>query len=612
MDDEEEIPVKYKLDGETEWQVKKEAVMKLGKTEWAIRLKLCKQGENHSYYSLHVAALTPNQVSRLQIKCTHQVEPPVVDWEQEYTFGGAHTVLVNPCLLKIAEQKEKMTFVVELKLLNDSEKKPEKPFECEKEINFPGGDFILKSGNRKLKINSAYVKRRCPLLGYLFENEETKEYDVGDVEFEDLVDIFGIFQNRWELEADRMIHLIPIARKFGFDIWGKSLNREFSQLMHRLDPVEIVAEPNEEPVKFEFNTTLKWAIDDFELIGPSTLPKNQNLMVTWEEQNRNCIIYTYTQEILGEKYVSLGFQMSRPSTSATTSDDDDDEEDVNVIDDESVYSEDQRVKYFDIDIHVINENGRRLHSDRIQRIRDDEYTIVGTPIFAYFDHLCQYLDEDGALLMEINWIENHDMVSDDEEDDDLDFSKLQKPRLKMPGLTNCFLRCEGQLIEVNREFLAHSSQYFSGLFSKNFREGYERTVNLTYEHLPTLKLGLQVLYNRRLPLNDVEISRVLDFADRICAKSVMESLQRQLWSCKNMSFGDKKWLAEEFMLTDLKIKCTMEQNEEMLRVTRVTRKRPRPVDFEDDVIEPPPQPRVPVISRRRLTRSSGSPRTNVL
>lgn len=34
MDDEEEIPVKYKLDGETEWQVKKEAVMKLGKTEW--------------------------------------------------------------------------------------------------------------------------------------------------------------------------------------------------------------------------------------------------------------------------------------------------------------------------------------------------------------------------------------------------------------------------------------------------------------------------------------------------------------------------------------------------------------------------------------------------
>lgn len=165
-----------------------------------------------------------------------------------------------------------------------------------------------------------YVKRRCPLLGYLFENEETKEYDVGDVEFEDLVDIFGIFQNRWELEgkkliknfkknpknqkkkfsnffyfqknpkffsADRMIHLIPIARKFGFDIWGKSLNREFSQLMHRLDPVEIVAEPNEEPVKFEFNTTLKWAIDDFELIGPSTLPKNQNLMVTWEEQNRN-------------------------------------------------------------------------------------------------------------------------------------------------------------------------------------------------------------------------------------------------------------------------------------------------------------------------------------
>uniref|UniRef100_A0A1I7V343 BTB domain-containing protein n=1 Tax=Caenorhabditis tropicalis TaxID=1561998 RepID=A0A1I7V343_9PELO len=559
VEEEEEIPVKYRLRGETDWQLKKEAVMKLGKTEWAIRLKLCKQGENHHYYSLHVALLSPERVSRIQIKCTRDGETNS-EWHQEYTFGDVQTVIVNPCLMKVSEQK--------------------------------------------------YLKRRAPLLGYLFEDEEKKSYNLDHVKFEDLVEAFGVFQHRWEISADRLLHLIPIARKLGFDIWGKSLNREFSQLVYRAEPLTIVPKDKEEPTKFQFNTTLKWSVEQIESIGLSTLPDNQNLMVTWEEQSRNwyfykyqldkglfffSIIYTYTQSILGLKYLSFGFQMSRPSTSSEPS-----YEEINETDDDDVerseYSEDTRTKYFDIDIHVINENGVRLISDKIRRIRDDEYTIVGSPVFALFEDVVRH-SVDGTVQFEINWIENHDMEEGEEDEDSVDCEQNENDeshkdieKIRMPGVTNGEIQCEGKLLKINKEYLSQHSEYFRGMFSKRFKEGQQDSISLPMERFDTVKLSLELVYNRRLVLTDIEISRILDFADRTCFKTLIDGLQRQLWSSKVMDISDKKWLAEQFMLTDLEIKCTMEQNEEVLREARASRKRARPVDFEDDLIEAPPAP----------------------
>ncbi|CAL2047747.1 unnamed protein product [Caenorhabditis brenneri] len=591
VEEEEEIPVKYRLRGETDWQLKKEAVMKLGKTEWAIRLKLCKQGDDHHYYSLHVALLTPGHTSRIHIKCSREGEANS-DWQQEYTFGEVQSIIVNPCLMKIVENRDKVTFVVELKLLTDHEKSV---FEWPKEISFPNADYGLLVGDRKLMVDSAYLKRRAPLLGYMFEDEEKKEYNVENVQFEDLVDAFGIFQHRWELPADRLLHLIPIARKLGFDIWGKSLNREFSQLVYRAEPLKIVPKDNEEPIKFQFNTTLKWLVEDIETIGSSTIPDNQNLMVTWEEESRNCVIYTYTQNVVGQKYLSLGFQMSRPSTSAEPAD-----EEVNVTDDDEVahseYSDDTRTKYFDIDIHVINEKGERLISDKIRRIRDDEYTVVGSPVFALFDDVVRHA-QDGKVQFEINWIENHDVEEGDDDEETMecvqkenDESAREIQKIKMPGVTNGEIQCQGKVLKINKEYLSQHSEYFSGIFSKRFKEGQQDCINLPVEQLDTLKSALDLVYNRRLVLTDVEISRILDFADRTCFKTLIDGLQVQLWSSKSMDVNDKKWLAEQFMLTDLEIKCTMEQNEELLRVARASRKRTRPADFQDESPDAPPAP----------------------
>lgn len=582
--------MKYRLRGETDWTLRKEAIMKLGKTEWAIRLKLCKQGEDHHYYSLHVTLLTPGHESRVAIKCSREGETKA-DWEQEYTFGDQQPNIINPCLMKIAENRDKVTFVVELKLLSDVENSG---FQWPKEIAFPNADYDLSVGDKKLKVDSAYLKRRAPLLGYMFEDEENKEFRIDHVKFEDLVDAFGVFQHRWELSADRLLHLIPVARKLGFDIWGKSLNREFSQLLYRSEPTKIEPKEKEEPKKIEFNTTLKWLVEDVPSIGVSTLPDNQNLMVTWDQEARNCIIYTYTQEILGQRYLSLGFQMSRESTSTEISD-----EEVNVTDDDDVahsqFSDDSRTKYFDIDIYVINDDGDRLISDKIRRIRDDEYTIVGSPVFALFDDVMQHSKE-GCVQFEINWIQNHDVSEDDDEEDTMDCmnnendSKSDITRIKMPGVTNGEIFCEGKVLEVNKEYLSQHSEFFRGMFSKRFKEGQDDFINLPLEHLDTLKLVLDLIYNRRLVLSDVEISRILDFADRTCIKSLIDGLQQQLWSNKVMNVSDKRWLAEEFMLTDLEIKCTMEQNEELLRVARASRKRTRPADFQDDPPEAPLAP----------------------
>lgn len=586
VEEEEEIPVKYRLRGETDWQLKKEAVMKLGKTEWAIRLKLCKQGDDHHYYSLHIALLTPGHTSRVHIKCSRENEANS-DWEQEYTFGDVQSIVVNPCLMKIVENRDKVTFIVELKLLTDSENTV---FKMPKEINFPRGDYGLLVGDQKLMVDSEYLKRRAPLLGYMFENDEKKEYNVENVKFEDLVDAFGIFQHRWEMDADRLLHLIPIARKLGFDIWGRALNREFSQLVYRAEPLKIVPKDNEEPVTFQLNTTLKWVVEDFETIGSSTIPDNQNLMVTWEEESKNCIIYTYTQNVLGQKYLSLGFQMSRPSTSAYSSD-----EEVNVTDDDDMdrsdYPED--LKYFDIVIHVINDNGDRLISDKICRVRDDEYTVVGSPVFALYDDVMRH-SQDGKVQFEINWIQNYDVEEDEysldyaQNENNESARKIQK--IEMPGVTNGEIQCEGRVLRVNKEYLSQHSEYFSGIFSKRFKEGQQDCITLPVEQFETVKLALDLIYNRRLALTDVEISRILDFADRTCSKTLIDGLQLQLWGSKSMDVDDKKWLAEQFMLTDLEIKCAMEQNEELLRAARASRKRTRPADFQDDAPEAPPAP----------------------
>lgn len=76
-----------------------------------IRLKLCKQGDGHNYYSLHVAFLTKGHVARAQIKC-HREGEEKTDWLQEYTFGGKQDVLVNPCLMKFENRVSTVTHTV--------------------------------------------------------------------------------------------------------------------------------------------------------------------------------------------------------------------------------------------------------------------------------------------------------------------------------------------------------------------------------------------------------------------------------------------------------------------------------------------------------------------
>ncbi|CAP26120.1 Protein CBG05686 [Caenorhabditis briggsae] len=575
LEEEEEIPVKYRLRGETDWQFKKEAIMKIGRTEWAIRLKLCKQGDDHQYYSLHVALLTPNRQSRVQIKCTREGETNP-EWMQEYTFGGMQTLLVNPCLMKIVEPKDKVTFVVELKQLTE-EDAPK--LTLPKEILFPNGTHALKVGDRKLILDPEYLKRRAPLLGYLFEDDEKKEYTFNSVLFEDLVDAMGVFHHRWDLEADRLLQLIPIARKLGFDIWGPSLNREFSQLVHRSEPVKIVQLPTDEEIPWEFDTNILWMLKDIKSLGSSSIPQKQNSMMTWEDDHRNCLMFAYTQEFLGEKYLSIGFQFTRESCSS----DDDEEEEEQELRPPSIC---RSVTHFDIFIHIRDEYGNFMYTDKILGVKDDDYVIVGSPVFAKFEDVLKH-SVDGNLDLELIFVSRS---VDPGEDPEQEEGNDENRDIKMPGLTNGKIQCEGRITHINKEYLSHHSEFFRGMFSKRFVEGSQSCINLSMETLGTLKTGLDMLYNRRLVLDDVGITRILDFADRICSKKLIDGLQTMLWGSKIINIEDKQWLAEEFMLTDLEIRCAMEQNEEVLKVTRASCKRARPADFQDDAPAAPPQP----------------------
>uniref|UniRef100_A0A8R1IQE7 BTB domain-containing protein n=1 Tax=Caenorhabditis japonica TaxID=281687 RepID=A0A8R1IQE7_CAEJA len=131
----------------------------------------------------------------------------------------------------------KVTFSVELRLEWDKEV----PFELGHEISFPNANFALKVGEDKLMVDQEYLKRRVPLLAYMFDEEEKKEFAVDDVDFQSLVDVFGALQHHWPFSADRLHQLILIARRLGFDLWGPALSREFAQLVYRNEPVKIVA-----------------------------------------------------------------------------------------------------------------------------------------------------------------------------------------------------------------------------------------------------------------------------------------------------------------------------------------------------------------------------------
>ncbi|CAI2352811.1 unnamed protein product [Caenorhabditis sp. 36 PRJEB53466] len=539
-EEEEEIQVKYRLRGESEWIVKKEAVMTLDKTQWAIRLKLNKQGEGQQYYSLHVALLTPGITARTHIKC-HREGQDSSDWDQEYTFGAHQSVLVNPCLMK-TDNKEKVTFVVVLQLMWS---KPI-PFELTKELVWPKGDFTLKADGRTLKVDHEYLKRRAPLLAYMFEDDEKCEYEVKDVKFEDLVDALGALQHRWEFAADRLVELIR-SRADSASISGESRWTA-----------------NETAERLDFETPFTWTIEEFSTLKSSTSSPNQHVLLASDDGVHKCILYVYVQQFSGTKYVSFGIQMN-------TFEDVDENEDSNMF---AEREEDDDDEFFDVYINAISESGDRVIRDQIHRIQVNNSVIVGSPVFAKLDDVLPWVSADDKLTIEFGWTQNLGEV---------------KPggTYVLPGTVDAKIVCDDTTLRINKEYLCHHSDYFSGLFSD--RWGSRDSVKLPAEKLKVLSVALEMLYNRRVSMSPVLLSQVLDCADRTWMSQLTEGIQRMLWSSQ-MEIEDREWLAEQFQLKDLEVKCTLEHKKEQLKLKKVSRKRARPADFKDEPPMAPPQP----------------------
>lgn len=88
------------------------------------------------------------------------------------------------------------------------------------------------------------------------------------------------------LSAPRLLELIPIARRLGFDIWGKALNREFSQLIYKNDPVKIETLDDDSTEVFDFNDPILWTIDDVSTLTESTVASNQHVLLTTTSNKR--------------------------------------------------------------------------------------------------------------------------------------------------------------------------------------------------------------------------------------------------------------------------------------------------------------------------------------
>lgn len=193
---------------------------------------------------------------------------------------------------------------------------------------------------------------------------------------------------------------------------------------------------------------------------------------------------------------------------------------------------------FDIVISIQAPDGSLVCHDRIRGVKDDDYIIVGSPVFQRLENVEKYFTEDDKMTVEVSWR----APSDDQNED----------TFTLPGITDCSIICEHVALKANKEYLAHHSDYFRAMFFGRFDEAKMSTIELGTEEFTHFKAALEMVYNKRNVISEKHIEDYLYLARRLLFTSITEGLEFQLWNSK-MDVADKIWLAEEYMLADLEV-----------------------------------------------------------
>ncbi|PIC48499.1 hypothetical protein B9Z55_007448 [Caenorhabditis nigoni] len=93
---------------------------------------------------------------------------------------------------------------------------------------------------------------------------------------------------------------------------------------------------------------------------------------------------------------------------------------------------------------------------------------------------------------------------------------------------DAILEVDGMQLHVNRSFLSYHSDFFSALFSSNFKEGQMEVIpvkDVTYEDIGLL---LSTIYPKTLFPNDETVPKLLELADRFMIPSAIHHVEYHL------------------------------------------------------------------------------------
>ncbi|PIC47598.1 hypothetical protein B9Z55_006901 [Caenorhabditis nigoni] len=126
--------------------------------------------------------------------------------------------------------------------------------------------------------------------------------------------------------------------------------------------------------------------------------------------------------------------------------------------------------------------------------------------------------------------------------------------------TDVVLVVEGEKLNVNKSFLSIHSDYFSALFSANFKEGQMKEIEIKEISYNDFALLLSIFHpNPQFP-NDQNVEKLLETARRFQVPSVTAIVEHHLLKISKIRYEKMLWLADEYVMPKLLAKCISQMN----------------------------------------------------
>ncbi|CAO4366687.1 unnamed protein product [Caenorhabditis nigoni] len=126
--------------------------------------------------------------------------------------------------------------------------------------------------------------------------------------------------------------------------------------------------------------------------------------------------------------------------------------------------------------------------------------------------------------------------------------------------TDVILIVEGKKLNVSKAFLSFHSDYFTTLFSANFKEGQMKEIEIKEVSYEDFGLLLSSFYpNPQFP-NDSTVEKLLEMASRFQVSSVIGIVEYHLLNISKIGYEKMLWLADEYGMPKLLKKCINKMN----------------------------------------------------